>query len=476
MIIIATFFTGIGYASVNSILIGIDGKVTSAKQTGIYITEIDYLSSNYANVNESIINNVYQTTVDSSITLNNNPNANITYQVTIYNDTNIDYIFERIRLIKCYTNNYCDTYSNNNIQISPNIEKGYELKAKNYITFNITFSYLDTANINNTELNSTIKFIFSEANKTYLEKGTLVNSKIKTISTEEIDTTVKKVILGRYEDYSSIINWDNYESFVDEQQLGDIRLFRVTNNGKYTVYILSNNTIYANANSARMFSNLREMEEIVFENFDTSQIVDMTRMFYMFSDNTLDYSAKLKHLDLSDWDVYNVQNMRAMFGYNIELEYLNVNTWETTNCLNMGYMFQELRLLPELDITNFDTSNVTTMQGMFLGFTYSKELDLSSFDTKNVTIMTNMFEADSYHTVLEYTQRLEKIYVSDKFTIENIEDKTLPVFGKNTKLVGGNGTKYSDDKIDANYAIVDKAIYDDNGNYISGEQGYFTLK
>jgi len=478
LIFIATIFMSVGYASINSIIMNINGEVIAKAQDGIYITEVNYISDINANLEESKILNAYQTNLSSNIVLSDtNSNSSITYQITMYNSTNYDYVFERIKYIKCQNDNDCDTYSNNNIQINLSIENGQVISSKKYLTFNITFSYVDSNSINSTELKSFINFLFTDANKTYLLKGTDLNAKIKnTTSSSEIDNTVNKIIFGNYNDYSTEINWDDYESFVDEEQLGNIRLYRVKNNDEVIVYILSKNTIYAHSNSARSFMNLRTMKEIEFNNYNTTQIQDMTRMFYMFSDDTLDYSSSLKRLDLSNWDVYNVKNMRAMFGYNNELEYLNISTWETTNCTNMGYVFQELRSLSELNITNFDTSNVTDMQGMFLGFTGVKELDLSSFDTSKVTIMTSMFDAESYHTIYEYNLMLKTIYVSNKFTIESVTDKSSKMFEGNTNLVGGNGTKYSSDKISVSYAIVDNAIYDSQNNYLSGNPGYLTLK
>ena len=476
LLCISTLFMSIGYATMNLITLDITGVAQANKQEGIFITDYKYVSSVNADLEKSKILNIYQTNLNSTIALSKQSDSSITYQITMYNNTKKDYIFERIKYIKCQDKN-CNTYSNDNIQITLNIDKGQVINSKSYLTFNITFSYINTNNIVNTELNSVIKFLFTDYEKTYLVKGTDLNMKIKnTASSNDIDHTVNNVIFGNYNDYSDKISWDNYESFVDEEEKGNIRLYRVKNNNETTVYILSKDTIYANSNSARSFMNLRSMTNIEFNNYNTSQVLDMTRMFYMYSDDTLEYESSLKNLDLSNWDVYNTINMRAMFGYNTELEHLDISTWETTSCTNMGYMFQELRSLTELNVTSFDTSNVETMQGMFLGFTNVEELDLSSFDTSKVTIMTGMFDFKSYHTEQDYIPILKTIYVSDKFTIENVTDKTSKMFEGNTNLIGGNGTRYSEDRIAVSYAVVDSAIYDENGNYISGQQGYLTLK
>ena len=43
-------------------------------------------------------------------------------------------------------------------------------------------------------------------------------------------------------------------------------------------------------------------------------------------------------------------------------------------------------------------------------------------------------------------------------------------------LIGGNGTNFNSLYIDKTYARIDTAVYDEAGNLISGEPGYFTEK
>ena len=93
-ILLATIFMGIGYASINSISIGIGGEIIAKEVDGIYITETKYVSDVNADVSSSKILNAYQTNLDSHIVLSDtDPNSSITYEVTIYNSTNRDYLF-----------------------------------------------------------------------------------------------------------------------------------------------------------------------------------------------------------------------------------------------------------------------------------------------------------------------------------------------------------------------------------------------
>jgi len=138
LIFIATIFMSVGYASINSIIMNINGEVIAKAQDGIYITEVNYISDINANLEESKILNAYQTNLSSNIVLSDtNSNSSITYQITMYNSTNYDYVFERIKYIKCQNDNDCDTYSNNNIQINLSIENGQVISSKKYLTFNM---------------------------------------------------------------------------------------------------------------------------------------------------------------------------------------------------------------------------------------------------------------------------------------------------------------------------------------------------
>lgn len=74
-----------------------------------------------------------------------------------------------------------------------------------------------------------------------------------------------------------------------------------------------------------MFSELRNVENIQFDNFDTSKVTDMS---YMFS-----YAGKMATTwtvgDLSNWDTSNVTNMYYMF-YNVSYRanyHLDLSSW-----------------------------------------------------------------------------------------------------------------------------------------------------
>ncbi len=157
------------------------------------------------------------------------------------------------------------------------------------------------------------------------------------------------------------------------------------------------------------------------------------------------------------------------------LQYLN-----TENVTYMNSMFQECPALTALDLSHFNTANVTSMWGMFQGCTALTSLDLSSFNTAKVTNMQNMFWGCT---------GLQKLFLTDFTTPKNpsmnkmfyncsglirilcnntwTASSSAEMFSGCTHLVGGVGTAFTTDHIDAGYARPDGG---------TGNPGYFTEK
>lgn len=158
LMVIATFFIGIGYASINSISLEIHGLVTASPQEGIFITDVSYLESNKADLENTKITNIYQNNLNSKIVLENDENAVITYQVIIHNSADYTYQFEGVEYIVGE-----ETYSNENIIFELNgLEIGDIITSSDDIEFTISFRYRDVP-ITDCELKSLLNFKFSIA-------------------------------------------------------------------------------------------------------------------------------------------------------------------------------------------------------------------------------------------------------------------------------------------------------------------------
>ena len=161
LILISTLFMSIGYASINSVSLDIKGIAQADNQEGIFITDYKYVSDVNADITNSKIENIYQSTMKSNVVLSNtDPNSSITYEITIYNSTETTYYFNQVKTIVGET-----TYDNENITYKlEGLEHGDILtpsgSEKAYKTFKITFYYKDGTQITDQTLNSYLNFEF----------------------------------------------------------------------------------------------------------------------------------------------------------------------------------------------------------------------------------------------------------------------------------------------------------------------------
>lgn len=204
-----------------------------------------------------------------------------------------------------------------------------------------------------------------------------------------------------------------------------------------------------------------ESEEIDLSNADTSKAEKMGEMFVN--------CFELRAIDLSGFDTKNVESFNAMFTNCKKLTKLDLSSFNTSNATNMFCMFSYCENLRSLNVSSFDTSNVQEMIRMFKGCSSLRSLDLSSFTNEKVHYWYNMFEN---------CPELRRIYVSDKWTIGDIHYKngynSDGMFLGCEKLVGGKGTVYDKDHIDAGRAHID--TYGDPGYLTSIEELIGSLK
>ena len=141
-------------------------------------------------------------------------------------------------------------------------------------------------------------------------------------------------------------------------------------------------------------------------------------------------------------------NLQSITG----LEYLN-----TSEVTDMAWMFFYCTNLTSLDLSHFNTSKVNSMYNM-LGYCQSlTSLDLSSFNTSQVISMSSMFD---------HCANLRTIYVGDGWNTAAVTI-SQDMFKDCTSLVGGQGTTYDANHIDATYAHIDGG---------TSNPGYFTAK
>ena len=211
---------------------------------------------------------------------------------------------------------------------------------------------------------------------------------------------------------------------------------------------------------SRMFNNCSSLTTLDLSNFNTNNVSNMSRMFYNCS--------SLTTLNLNSINTNNVSDMSSMFNYCSSLTTLNLSNFNTAKVKDMQNMFWGCKALESLDLSSFNTEKIETMCGMFNTCENLSLLDISSFNTKNVSDMSSMFgnclklttlDLSNFNTekvttmdyMFNYCPILKTIYVSDKFTTNNVSS-SMEMFYDCSQLVGAIPFSSSTiDKTHANY-------------------------
>ena len=268
----------------------------------------------------------------------------------------------------------------NGVSSTDNSGSTVTIKTKSNLTLGVIGQYKVTYIATDPSGNTTTKIrnikvtrpeytIVAQSNGNYLWNDTY-RSKIESINfIDHVDTT------------GAAISWD-----LSAAQNGKITGWLMTdtdNPSYYKMYIGSTGDIYASPNSSSWFSQLTSLYSIKFDNFNTSNVTNMSYMF--------DHTSALTSLDLNSFDTSNVTNMANMFDHASGLTSLDLINFNTSKVSNMGNMFYNASGLTSLNLSNFDTSQVINMSAMFYNASGLTSLNLSHFNTSNVTNMMSMF-------------------------------------------------------------------------------------
>ena len=267
---------------------------------------------------------------------------------------------------------------------------------------------------------ATIQFKFTQNTTSYLRKDwqTALKNKNSNFNGENFKTLTFTKTKPTGTDYTTVsvgaTSADGATAYVyNTPTVNDIIAYvkaNSSNSSKYDVIIYSPCTIYAPIDSSNLFE-IINVSSAAFTNFNTSNVTNMSNMFYSFGDY---YPNEISNLDLSGFNTEKVTDMSYMF-YESSILSINLTSFNTSNVTNMESMFTDSGF-DALDLSLFNTSKVTNMAYMFkMDGCSLTELDLSSFDTSNVTNMSGMFcESDS--------TSLTKITFSSKFNTSKVTD------------------------------------------------------
>ena len=148
---------------------------------------------------------------------------------------------------------------------------------------------------------------------------------------------------------------------------------------------LSNWEIRDVLNMEMMFAESENLQSITFPgSFDAKLVTNMKQMFYQ---------TGLTSLDLSNWEIRDVENMEMMFAESENLQFITFpGTFDAKLATNMKQMFYQTGLT-SLDLSSWQAQNVLDMESMFNSTTALETLTFPSvFDLKKLITAENMFK------------------------------------------------------------------------------------
>ena len=267
------------------------------------------------------------------------------------------------------------------------------------------------------------KLIISVVSNLYTPKAIMTEGPDFNTKLKSLETATNKIEHFKKSSVAPAASM-NAVNIDDDESECEIKLW-LDPTDKTAYYYAEPEKVYLNKKSNEMFfsksdeQKIKNILEIDLSNFDTSEVTNMSNMFYGMSNlTTLNVShfntskvtdmslmfhdvRNLTSLNLSNFDTSKVTDMHNMFYGMSNLTTLNVSHFNTSKVTDMSLMFHDVRNLTSLNLSNFDTSKVTDMHNMFYGMSNLTTLNLSNFDTSKVTSMGLMFYGMSNVTALD---------------------------------------------------------------------------
>ena len=240
------------------------------------------------------------------------------------------------------------------------------------------------------------KLIISVVSNPYMPKAIMTEGPDFNTKLKSLETATNKIEHFKKSPVAPAASM-NAVNIDDDESECEIKLW-LDPTDKTAYYYAEPEKVYLNKKSNEMFfsksdeQKIKNILEIDLSNFDTSEVTNMSNMFYGMSNLTT--------LNLSNFDTSKVTDMSLMFYDMRNLTSLNLSNFDTSKVTDMHNMFYGMSNLTTLNVSNFDTSKVTDMSLMFYGMSNLTTLNLSNFDTSKVTDMHNMFYGMSNLTTL----------------------------------------------------------------------------
>lgn len=147
----------------------------------------------------------------------------------------------------------------------------------------------------------------------------------------------------------------------------------------------------------------------VMYNFVSSQFENFTYLYYTENGEIKSILFNDGNVDKPNVPYYTISGKPVSYRCSESTLKVVFKDFDTSAVTDMSYMFYNCDELTTLDLSNFDTSKVTNMEGMFQACNILTTLNLSSFDTSYVTNMVSMLYGCPKLTTIIGTHTLEEV-------------------------------------------------------------------
>lgn len=383
LLLLATLFMGIGYASINSLSLEISGTLTTEKQEGIFISSVEYSDSNEDEFLEVI--STFQTTLNSKVVLSSN-SSYVSYIVTIYNNSDDNYY---------YTNTTYDSdfYDNSNITYTVTNLGSDILKSNSVSLFLIKFEYQDSTKIDNNVLNSYIKFNFTKIHLVTYENISMDNLPEYVIDNDNLIINLNSNISPSFKVYL------NNELTTDYTYIDNI----LTINN-----VTSNVLIIGYMPTVNLTSNLIP---VVYEN-DNWIVKSVDDTWYNYDEQLWANAVILKsNVTKNEGDIVDLENdIRGIFVYIPRYEY-KISTDSSkeiyVNFISVGTSASEGYIIP--DAFTFDSE----ISGFWIGKFETSMSNQELYVIPNVKATLNQSVSTQYNLAINFNSSLNSHMVKN---------------------------------------------------------------
>ena len=147
----------------------------------------------------------------------------------------------------------------------------------------------------------------------------------------------------------------------------------------------------------------------VMYNFVISQFKNFTYLYYEENGEIKSILFNDGNVDSPNVPNYTISGKPVSYSCYSSTSKVVFKDFDTSAVTDMSYMFSSCSNLTTLDLSNFNTSAVTNMGSMFSFCSNLTTLDLSSFNTSAVTNMSYMFNNCTNLTTIIGTHTLEEV-------------------------------------------------------------------